>query len=96
MQRGVAETAGAVDDDAMLVGRRITDAATSTAPAYLKELFRSLERRFVAETRRGRPLSGDDISGRLAGRGSTTVPMTGAAPRGSSSTPRGLVAAMRG
>ena len=62
----LAETAkGAVDDDAMLVGRRITDAAFyfHRAGVFDEELFRSLERRFVAETwsAGGLYVSGDDI-----------------------------------
>ena len=55
----------AVDDDATLVGRRITDAAFyfHRAGASNEELFRSLERRFVAETwsAGGLYVSGDDI-----------------------------------
>ena len=55
----------AVDDDAMLVGRRITDAAFyfHRAGASNEELFRRLERRFVAETwsAGGLYVSGDDI-----------------------------------
>ena len=62
----LAETAkGAVDDDAKLVGRRITDAAFyfHRAGASNEELFRRLERRFVAETwsAGGLYVSGDDI-----------------------------------
>jgi len=55
----------AVDDDAMLVGRRITDAAFYFHRAGVcdEELFRSLERRFAAETwsAGGLYVSGDDI-----------------------------------
>ena len=55
----------AVDDDASLVGRRITDAAFyfHRAGASNEELFRRLERRFVAETwsAGGLYVSGDDI-----------------------------------
>ena len=59
-----AAAKGAVDDDAELVGRRITDAAFyfHRAGASDEELFRSLERRFVAETwSEGLYVSGDDI-----------------------------------
>ena len=61
----------AVDDDATLVGRRITDAAFyfHRAGASDEELFRSLERRFVAETwSEGLRLRRRHLSGRLAGR----------------------------
>ena len=54
----------AVDDDATLVGRRITDAAFyfHRAGASNEELFRRLERRFVEETwTDGVYVSGDDI-----------------------------------
>ena len=62
----LAETARrAVDDDAMLVGRRAADAAFyfHRAGVSEEELFRSLERRFVAETwsAGGLYVSGDDI-----------------------------------
>ena len=65
----IAELAAAaaqnVDDDATLVGRRITDAAFyfHRAGVENEELFRSLERRFVAETwsAGGLYVSGDDI-----------------------------------
>jgi len=62
----LAETARrAVDDDATLVGRRITDAAFYFHRAGVcdEELFRRLERRFVAETwsAGGLYVSGDDI-----------------------------------